>query len=221
MLPAARAPLHTSQVPPSPNQVHPILPLALLEAVRELDVPPGADLDEFHRELTVKRLGTSRTVVAQIGRYAQLVSAGRRIEGDELAAVLRLVGRRADAALAFANAGRIAGRRAARLASPLMRALRRASVGGPGRSLGFLIARRAARVVLAADLARPGGVYQATLAGAPAAVVVSVESACGFFGAALAELLRTFTDFDGALFHTECRARGAVVCRWTSSARGE
>jgi predicted hydrocarbon binding protein len=48
-----------------------------------------------------------------------------------------------------------------------------------------------------------------------------VESACGFFGAALAELLRTFTDFDGALFHTECRARGATVCRWTSTARGE
>ncbi|HWP36748.1 MAG TPA: hypothetical protein VNL18_04255 [Gemmatimonadales bacterium] len=207
-------------MPPVSNKVHPVLPLALFEAVRELDVPPGAELDAFHRELTVKRLGTSATVAAQIRRYAELVSAGKRIEADELAAVLRLVGRRADAPLAFATAGRIAGRRAARLTSRAARALRRVGTGRMGEGMGFHIARRAARRVLAADLARTGEIYQATLVGAPAAAVVSVGSACGFFGSALAELLRTFTRFDGALFHTECRARGAAVCRWTSAAHG-
>jgi hypothetical protein len=39
---------------------------------------------------------------------------------------------------------------------------------------------------------------------------------CGFFGAALVELLRRCTDFEGAMIHDECRARGDDVCSWHS-----
>ena len=39
---------------------------------------------------------------------------------------------------------------------------------------------------------------------------------CGFFGAALAEVLRSYTEFDGALEHSSCRARGDDECRWES-----
>jgi hypothetical protein len=37
---------------------------------------------------------------------------------------------------------------------------------------------------------------------------------CGFFAAALAELLRMLTDFDGAMVHAACRNRGDGTCRW-------
>lgn len=211
----------TSPVPPASNTVHAVLPLALFEAVRDLDVPPGADLDEFHRELTVKRLGTSATVAAQIERYVTLVRSGRRVEAEEVVAVLRLIGRRADASLVFAAGGRLAGHRAARLASLGGRVVRRVLGGSPREGVGFRLARGAAKEVLSADLTRAGAVFEAVLRGPLAAAATLDGSACGFFGSAVAELLRAFTTFEGALFHTQCRARGDKECRWSSAVRQE
>jgi hypothetical protein len=37
------------------------------------------------------------------------------------------------------------------------------------------------------------------------------------YGSAVAALLRTFTQFDGALMHSGCRAQGAPECRWQSA----
>ncbi len=37
---------------------------------------------------------------------------------------------------------------------------------------------------------------------------------CEFYGAVLAELMKCLTDFDGAMLHEACRARGDDECRW-------
>jgi predicted hydrocarbon binding protein len=39
-------------------------------------------------------------------------------------------------------------------------------------------------------------------------------TACGFYGAALAELLRELTAFEGAMIHVSCGAKGDDCCRW-------
>jgi len=90
------------------------LPLALLEAVRGLDRPAPDALDEYHDELSAKRLGLSRTVSLEIERLERLGARGR-VTAGELAALLRLVARRHDAALVFSEAGRRAARLAARV----------------------------------------------------------------------------------------------------------
>ena len=37
---------------------------------------------------------------------------------------------------------------------------------------------------------------------------------CSFYAAAMAELLRSLTNFDGAMLHDVCMARGDECCRW-------
>jgi hypothetical protein len=85
--------------------VPPIVPLSLLEALRNLDTPVEDGLDELAGEIVSKRLGLSSTVAAQIQRYQYALRRGGRVPLDECVAVFRLVSRRPDAALVFADAG--------------------------------------------------------------------------------------------------------------------
>jgi hypothetical protein len=42
-------------------------------------------------------------------------------------------------------------------------------------------------------------------------------AACAFYGAAYSELLRSLTDFEGAMVHQRCRGRGDSDCVWQSA----
>src|SRR6266851_1122243 len=65
--------------------VHSILPLAVLEAVRNLDTPVEDGLAEFADELLVKRLGLSSTVAMQLAQYETLVRRdARAVLGGDL-----------------------------------------------------------------------------------------------------------------------------------------
>ena len=99
-----------------------LLPLALLEAVQNIDTPADDGLGALEAELAAKRLGLSPTVTAQIARYREWAMNGGDVAAEEAVAVFRLVGRRPDAALVYADAGRRAGRYAARSQARLMRA---------------------------------------------------------------------------------------------------
>ena len=55
----------------SADAVHAILPLSLLEAMRNLDTPIDDGLAELAGEMVAKRLGLSTTVASQIERYRQ------------------------------------------------------------------------------------------------------------------------------------------------------
>ena len=185
--------------------VHSIVPLTVLEAVKNLDTPVEDGLTEFAEELLVKRLGLSPTVAMQLAEYEQLVRRDARVDSAHVEALLRLVGRRPDADLVFADAGRRAARRAVR------------RVFGPLRLFGHFAARRAARVVLGADLIRERHVPVARVADPIAINATPDGAACGFYGAALAELLRLLVGYEGAMLHTACRATGAAACEWRAA----
>ena len=195
-------------------RAHAIIPLALFEAIRLLDLPTDDGLGEFHDEFEAKRLGTNRAVAAQITRYAALVQSGKRVDAEEVAAVMRLAGRRADARLVFADAGRRAGRMGAVEVSQLLRLGRRALPFGR-EAMGLALARRAAAQVFGVRVVREAnGVVAASMEDPVAIRATPDGAACGFFGSGVAELLRTFTRFDGALLHVSCRGRGDRDCRW-------
>jgi len=185
--------------------VHSIVPLTVLEAVKNLDTPVEDGLTEFAEELLVKRLGLSSTVAMQLGEYEQLVRRDARVDGAHVEALLRLVGRRPDADLVFADAGRRAARRAVR------------RVFGPLRLFGHLAARRAARAVLGVDLVRERHVPVARVTDPIAINATPDGAACGFYGAALAELLRLLVGYEGAMLHTACRATGGARCEWRAA----
>jgi hypothetical protein len=194
--------------------VHAIIPLAVLEAMRHLDAPTSEQPTEYEAELSSKRLGTSRTVAAQIERYAGLAGRGARLEAGEVAALLRLAGRRGDAALVFADAGRRAAAHAVRSISILSRAAWRILPGFARSRYGFSLVRRAAEGTFGVTLSRDGTGVKAVSQGLPSAQATSDGSACSLYGSAVAALLRRFTDFDGAVMHPACETNGAPECRW-------
>ena len=83
-----------------------LLPLSLLEAVRDVDTPAGVLEAEFVDELRNKRFGLSDTVYTQIKRYTEAVRRNHRPAQDEVIALARLIGRRPDAEAVLRAAGR-------------------------------------------------------------------------------------------------------------------
>jgi predicted hydrocarbon binding protein len=192
--------------------VHSIVPLALLEAVRNLDTPVEDGLSEFADELLSKRLGLSRTVAMQLAQYDALARRGARVDPAHVEALLRLVGRRPDADLVFADAGRRAARRATRQLSMIRRAGARMA-----RALGYGAAASAARRVLGGELRREASVPVARIAAQLAVNATPDGSACGFYGAAFTELLRLLVGYEGAMVHVSCRATGGDRCEWRAA----
>ena len=185
--------------------MHSIVPLAVLEAVKNLDTPVEDGLTEFAEELLVKRLGLSATVTMQLAEFEQLVRKDARVEPSHVEALLRLVGRRPDADLVFADAGRRAARRAVKRMSWV------------SRLFGHGAARRAARTVLGAELIREQRLPVARVTDPIAIQATPDGAACGFYGAGLVELLRLLVGYEGAMVHVDCRARGGTACEWRAA----
>ncbi len=199
--------------------VHAIVPLSVLEAMQYVDSPSAGESDEFRREVATKRLGTSRTVAMQIDRFRRLARKNARVDRAEAVALLRLAGRRTDSGLVFADAGRRAARHATGRVSLLARGLRRMLPRFLRNRFGMRLVRRAVWEVLGVDLESGEDQLLAVGDDAPSADATADGSACGLYGSAMAAILRTFTDFDGAVLHDTCRAKGAPTCRWhTASA---
>lgn len=195
-----------------------LIPLSLLEAIRNLDTPVEDGLDELAEEIMVRRLGLSPTVAAQIQRYRQAADRGGSVELDETVSVLRLVGRRNDAALVFADAGRRAARYAAKTRSRSSRTLVKVSPRGVARRLALRSASRLAKAIFDADLKGRSQALEVSMKAPITIVALPTGEACAFYGSVYQELLRSLTGFEGALVHERCRARGDDACMWRTAA---
>jgi bacteriochlorophyll 4-vinyl reductase len=202
---------------PTTTAVPAIIPLSLLEAIRNLDTPVEDGLEELAEEVVVRRLGLSPTVAAQIQRYRQAADKDDTIDLDEVVSVLRLVGRRADAPLVFADAGRRAARYAARSRAPAL-TLARMSPAGMGRRIALRTAARLSRRFFGGDLHPRSQGSEVSMPDPLSILAFPDGAACTFYGAAYGELLRGLTAFEGAMLHEECRARGGQACIWRSAA---
>lgn len=173
--------------------VDPLVPLSLLEAVREADRLDGQGEAEYAPEFINKRLGTTDTVYAQIRRYNEAARRGQPVHEDEVVALARLIGRRPDAIDLFRHAG-IA---TARAAYARLSVIKRGSVNYLPRVIARPIARRQARKLLAryfgAVLNRSGPVLQMDVpVGAPVSAG-AMEPGREYYDAALRELLLLLT----------------------------
>lgn len=198
------------------DTVHAIIPLCLLEAMRNLDTPIDDGLAELAQEMVSKRLGLSSTVALQIERYREAAEADDSISMDEAVSVFRLVSRRPDAQLVYADAGRRSARMAARSAGG--GTALRISPKPIRRRLGIRAARRVARRVFWADLTPLGALAEVRLTDSLATRAGAEGDGCYFYGAVFAELLRLLAGFEGAILHDHCRARGDSNCYWRAAA---
>src|SRR2546426_12338563 len=152
----------------------------------------------------------------QLREYEGMVRRDASADGSHVEALRGLVGRRPDADLVFADAGRRAARRAVRRLFVLPRLAARA---GP-RALGYVAARRAARAVFAGELRRESHVPIARVGDALAIQATPDGAACALYGAGFTELLRLLVGFEGAMLHISCRATGGEVCEWRAAPPG-
>ena len=197
--------------------IHALIPLSVLEAMRLQDVPQPDGLDEYHAELTTKRLGMSHTVEKQIARYRAETERDQRIGRDEVEALFRLAARRLDADLLFADAGRRAGARAAKRVGRFGLGLYRTLPAALGRWYGWRLAARTLRDIFDLDLAHDDAGFAAHMDQPVMHDAGESGAACGFFGSAIAAVLRAYTGFEGAVVHECCRAQGADRCRWVAA----
>lgn len=201
---------------PSPG-IHSIVPLALLEAMRNLDTPIDDGLAELDAELVTKRLGLSTTVASQIARYRQSAEKNAPVPMDEAVSVFRLVSRRGDAELVYSDAGRRAARYAARRTSGVRRGLMRICPRGLRRRLGVGASARCASEVFGAEMRAAGALAEVRVTESLATRAGAEGMGCYFYGAAFAELLRVLGGFEGAMLHEHCRSRGDASCTWRAT----
>jgi|SRR5665213_1920419 len=173
--------------------VDPLVPLSLLEAVREADRLDGDGEAEYAPEFVNKRLGTTDTVYAQIRRYNEAARRGQPIQEDEVVALARLIARRPDAIELFRNAGTAT----ARAAYARLSAVKRGSVNFLPRIVARPIARRQARKLLAryfgAVLNRSGPALQMDVPARAPVSAGATEPGREYYDAALRELLTLLT----------------------------
>jgi len=198
------------------DTVHALIPLSLLEAIRNLD----DGLTEIADETVSKRLGLSLTVAQQIERYREHATRKGSVPAEEAISIFRLVGRRPDATLVYSDAGRRVARYALRSGGVGTRALLGVSPGSLRRRLGTRSAASVARRLLGVELelGRDGPRIHlteslATRAGCPG-------TGCYFYSAVFAELLRVASGFEGAMVHERCLARGDAQCLWRAAEAG-
>ena len=197
-----------------------LLPLSLLEAVRDVDTPEGVLEAEFVDELRNKRLGLSDTVYTQIKRYTEAVRRNQRTAQDEAIALARLIGRRPDAEAVLRAAGRFLAREAYMTVSPITRGLLRFLPALVARPMAFRRIRRIAHRYLNANVRRVGTYI---LLEVPRSVTLGVapgSAGCAFYESTLKELLRLLVGSTGAVEHTRCEGRGEGSCEWRADWRG-
>ncbi len=200
------------------STVNAIVPLALLEAIRNLDTPLNDGLSaELAQETFTKRFGLTSTVAAQIERYRDMVGKATAVGLEEVVQVFRLVGRRADATLVYSDAGRRAARYASRTRGGSPSLLWKLTPKAMRRRAGERAAARAMVRIFGLALIREGTGMGLAVPESLASRSGFEGSGCYFYSALTAELLRVTSGFEGSMLHDRCRSRGDDQCRWRAA----
>ena len=204
---------------PSTGTVDALLPLSLLEAVRDVDTPEDDADADYVAELRNKRLGLSETVYAQIKRYTDAVRKNVRAAEDEAVALARLIGRRPDAEAVFRAAGRFLAREAYLTISPLTRRLLLLLPSLFARPWALRRARRICERYLNGTLQRIGNSIILRVPESVTAETAPGTAGCAYYEAALREMLRLMIGNQGAVEQTRCKTRGDGLCEWKTEWR--
>lgn len=201
---------------PHGGRVPPNIALALLESLRAIDTPPiepveHEDLPDISAALP-RRLGLSLAVEDQIHRYTRRKSP---LPVQEVASLIRLIGRRPDARVVFSEAGR----RLVRLELEergLPRRVASATLpSGARRRLALRRLRRLARHL------NPGGEVR-TESKPPTLIVTRClpahatesEDGCALLTGAMVVLLEACGSERSGVAHPSCEARSHEACIW-------
>jgi len=202
---------------PAPGTVAPLLPLALLEAVRAHDRPDELLEDEDLAASLPRRFGLTGVVATQIERYQSELRRGRQVPAEDVADLFRLILRRPDAGLILESAGHLAARRLfERIPRPAASALRIL----PGRATRAA-AKRAAQSMLRRihinghrlEVNRDPWTAQLF---EPLTMGLDPDGlACNFYAGLIEECFSLYTKERPSVAHPHCTTHGASYCEWS------
>lgn len=196
-----------------------LLPLSLLEAVRNVDSPDD-DLDaEFVPELRNKRLGLSDTVYAQIRRYSEAARKHQRAVHDEAVGIARLIGRRPDAEAVFRAAGRYLAGQTYEAIGSTTRSLAASLPALLARPIALRQVRRIADRYLNGSVRRTGSFIILAIPRSTTVDSAPRNAGCAYYEAFLGELLRLLGAGGGTIDHVRCVGRGEGSCEWRAEWR--
>jgi predicted hydrocarbon binding protein len=201
------------------STVDALLPLSLLEAVRNVDTPSDQFDAEYVDELRNKRLGLSDTIYTQIKRHTEAARRGQRLGQDEAIALAKLIGRRPDAEEVFRAAGRYMAQQAYQTISPVTRKMMRLLPSAAARPVAFRRARKIAGRYLNGQLRRVGNFL---LLEVPRSITIGTAPGtvgCTYYEASLRELLVLLIGSIGGVEHVRCVGRGEGTCEWRADWR--
>ncbi len=198
-----------------PARVDPRLPLALLEAVQAQDTPPELLPDERLELAFPQRLGLSGVVLDQVREFRRLVKKRRKVEIDQVEALLELVARRSDAHEIFDATGRsLAGLRFA----GVMGRMRRIAWRFPPRVRYYTAARglRKAhgRFLIAGSLKVASRPFEVRATDTLTARIGGNGTACWLYSGLAAGLVDLSGAGPATIVHPECQAQGDQCCVW-------
>jgi predicted hydrocarbon binding protein len=210
----------TTIAPPAPAArdrplISPVLPLLLLETMRDMDRPEEVLEDEDLAASLPRRFGLSDVVFVQIRRFQEEVRQKRLQRVSDVEDLIRLVVRRPDASAIFLEAGR----RVARNAWQQRARAVRGGVRFLPNPLALVSATRAARKLLR----RMSGSSPFRVQRWPIELRIdhsltaradATGAACSLYTGAFEETLRLYTGRAYHAHHTACATRGDDACEW-------
>ena len=199
--------------------VDPLVPLSLLEAVRNVDSPIEDFEAELVGDLRNKRLGLSDTVYMQIRRFSDAVKRNQRASHDEVAGIAKLIGRRPDAEAVFRSAGRFLASEAYQTISPVSRRLMLVLPSLLSRPITLRHMRRIALRYCNGRVSRVGSSIYLEVASSVTQDAAPRSTGCSYYEAGLKELLRLLVNSVGSVEHYRCATRSEGTCSWRAEWR--
>ncbi|MDR0787172.1 MAG: hypothetical protein LBG44_04840 [Gemmatimonadota bacterium] len=208
--------------PKEKRNVNPVLPLFLLQTMRDHDQPDEILEDEDITYSMPRRLGLSEVVRLQIGRFEDELKHNRFQLPSELEDLYRLVTKRSDAEEIFRDAGE----RVASYYWNERRASGRGFVRILPRPLAAIAAQRAGKRMFRELVG--GSRFRLTrrpvslrIENPISARADSSGAACSLYSGALSRLLEVYTGRRYRILHSSCATRGEPEsCEWTIEIAG-
>jgi hypothetical protein len=198
--------------------INPVLPLLLLETMRDMDRPDEVLEGEDLAASLPRRLGLSDVVFIQIHKFREEAKRRQLQTPPVVEDLVRLVIRRPDAEEIFEEAGRRVARHAwAGRSRPARLWLRLLPAGIRMRSAARGVRRLLRELAGGASLQARPRPFLARLGGCLTARADPGGAACAFYTGAIAETLTEYTGRPHAVQHPRCESRGGDACEWTAT----
>ncbi len=199
--------------------IDPLVPLSLLEAVRNVDSPIEDFEAELVGDLRNKRLGLSDTVYMQIRRFTDAVKRNHRASHDEVAGIAKLIGRRPDAEAVFRAAGRFLAKDAYQTISPISRRLMLVLPSLLSRPIALRHTTKIARRYFNGHVSRVGSSIYLEVQHSVTQDSAPRSTGCSYYESGLKELLRLLVNSVGSVEHHRCATRSEGTCSWRAEWR--